>query len=111
MPVMNRTSALKREMLIAAVIISAGAMISGMSIAQIAHHHDQVAQATQPLQSTPGHANVPSEQPATTGSSGARPHEISPQPARPDAEAVNAGAKPALPPAPAEKSADPIPAK
>jgi hypothetical protein len=39
---------------------------------------------------------------------GARPSEIPPQPARPDAEAQKAGATPALPPAPAEKTAAPI---
>jgi hypothetical protein len=39
---------------------------------------------------------------------GARPNEIPPQPARPDAEAQKAGATPALPPAPAEKTAAPI---
>lgn len=111
MPVIDRKIVLKREMLMAAVIVSAGIVMSGVSIAQIAHHHDQMAQATQPLQSTPGHADVPSEKSTTTGTSGSRPHEISPQPARPDADAVNAGAKPALPPAPAEKNADPIPAK
>lgn len=108
----DRKSALKREMLLAAAIISAGALISGVSIAQIAHQHDQVAQATpQPLQSTPGHENKPTEPASTTGTSGARPHDISPQPARPDADAVNSGARPALPAAPAEKTADPIPAK
>lgn len=113
MPMIDRKSVLKRDMLIAAVIVSAGAMISGVSIAQIVHQHDQVAQATpQPLQSTPGHENKPTEPASsTTGTSGARPHDISPQPARPDADAVNAGSKPALPAAPAEKVADPIPAK
>ena len=112
MPMIDRKSALKRDLLIAAVIVSAGVAISGASIAQIAHQQDQMAQATpQPLQSTPGHENKPSEPAATTGTSGARPHEISPQPARPDADAVSAGSKPALPAAPAEKMADPIPAK
>lgn len=111
MPMIDRKSALKREMLLAAAIISAGALISGVSIAQIAHQHDQVAQVTQPLQSTPGHETKPTEPSSTTGTTGARPHDISPQPARPDADAVNAGAKPALPAAPPEKIADPIPAK
>ena len=106
----DRKSALKRDLLIAAVIVSAGALISGVSIAQIAHQHDQLAQATPPLQSTPGHESKPSEPASTTGS-GARPQETPPQPARPDADAVNAGAKLALPAAPAEKTADPIPAK
>ena len=112
MPMIDRKSVLKRDLLLAAVIVSAGVVLSGVSIAQISHQHDQMAQATpQPLQSTPGHETKPTEPASTTGTSGARPHDISPQPARPDADAVNAGAKPALPAAPAEKVADPIPAK
>jgi hypothetical protein len=39
---------------------------------------------------------------------GTRPSNIPPEPARPDAEAQKAGAQPALPPAPAEKTAAPI---
>ena len=111
MPMIDRKSALKRDMLIAAVIVSTGVLVSGVSLAQIAHKHDQMAQATPPLQSTPGHESKPSEPATTTGSSGARPSDVSPQPSRPDTDAVNAGAKPALPPAPPEKIADPIPAK
>ncbi|WP_040771815.1 hypothetical protein [Rhodopseudomonas sp. B29] len=67
-----------------------------------------LAQATpQPLQSTPGAENKPSAPPETTGQ-GPRPHDIPPQPARPDAAAVDAGAKPALPPAPPEKMGEPV---
>jgi hypothetical protein len=39
---------------------------------------------------------------------GERPTTPAPEPARPDAEAQKAGAKPVLPPAPAEKTAPPI---
>ena len=39
---------------------------------------------------------------------GQRPSDIPPQPARPDPDAQKAGAQPALPPAPAEKVAPPI---
>jgi hypothetical protein len=55
---------------------------------------------------TSGLPNVlrPAE-PATTG---ARPAELAPQPARPNAQAQKEGATPALPPAPAEKTAPPI---
>ena len=67
----------------------------------------QMAQATPPLQSTPGAENKPSA-PAEPVTTGQRPTEIPPQPARPDAEAQKAGATPALPPAPAEKIAPPI---
>ena len=68
----------------------------------------QLAQATpQPPQSTPGAESKPSA-PSTTTGEGARPHDIPPQPARPDTAAVDAGAKPALPPAPPEKIGEPV---
>lgn len=67
----------------------------------------RLAQATQPLQSTPGAESKPPA-PAEPGTTGQRPHDTPPQPARPDADAKDAGAKPALPPAPAEKTAPPI---
>jgi hypothetical protein len=90
-------------------MIAAGIAVSTLSVMQLkAGNPDaQMAQATQPLQSTPGAETRPSAppEPATTG---ARPTEISPQPARPDAEAQKAGATSALPPAPAEKTAAPI---
>jgi hypothetical protein len=67
----------------------------------------RLAQATQPLQSTPGAERKPSA-PAEPSTTGQRPHDTPPQPARPDADAKDAGAKPALPPAPAEKMAPPV---
>jgi cytoskeletal protein RodZ len=107
----DRKRAYRREMLLAGVMIAAGLAMSGMSLAQLAvRPHAQMAQATQPLQSTPGAESKPSApaEPATTGT---RPGDVSPQPARPDADAQKAGATPALPPAPAEKTAAPINAK
>lgn len=70
----------------------------------------QFAQATPPLQSTPGAETKPSASPEPADV-GARPREIPPEPARPDPAAVDAGAKPALPPAPAEKMGEPVKAK
>ena len=104
----NRAS--RKEMILASVLIAAGLGVSAVSLAQLAPPHAQTAQATPPLQSTPGAETKPKEpaEPATTGT---RPQEIPPQPARPDADAQKAGATPALPPAPAEKMAPPIPAK
>jgi hypothetical protein len=104
--------AVKTDLLIAGAFVLAGLVISGISLAQIANErpHPQMAQATQPLQSTPGADNKPSAPPDLT-TTGARPQEVAPQPARPDAEAQQAGDKPALPPAPAEKTAAPIPTK
>lgn len=98
-------------MMLAAIVAGAGIAISGLSVAAIAHRQPQeMAQATPPLQSTPGAESKPSEPASTTGT-GARPHDTPPQPARPDADAQSSGAKPALPPAPAEKTAEPIQTK
>ena len=103
----DRKHALRKDLLLASVMIVAGLAMSGLSIAEIKAQHPQMAQATPPLQSTPGAETKPSAppEPATTGS---RPAETPPQPARPDADAQKAGAPAALPPAPAEKSAAPI---
>lgn len=95
-------------MLLAAAMMIAGVAMSGISAAELlATRHQQMAQATQPLQSTPGAESKPSApaQPATTGT---RPNDVPPEPARPDPNAQKAGATPALPPAPAEKMAAPI---
>jgi hypothetical protein len=104
----DRKRAYRRDMLLAGVMVVAGVAMSGMSAAQLlTTRHPQMAQATQPLQSTPGAETKPSApaEPATTGK---RPGDVPPEPARPDAEAQKAGATPALPPAPAEKTAAPI---
>ena len=104
----DRKRAYRKDMLLASALLVGGLAISCASLAQLAvHPHAQMAQATQPLQSTPGAESKPSApvDPATTGT---RPGNIPPEPARPDAEAQKAGATPALPPAPAEKTAAPI---
>lgn len=103
--------AFRRDLLLAAVMVAAGLALSVASVVQLhARDPQTMAQATPPLQSTPGAAGKPAE-PAEPATTGARPHDIPPQPARPDQDAQDAGAKPALPPAPAEKMAPPIPAK
>jgi hypothetical protein len=94
---------LREALLLASIMVAGGLVISGLSLAEIAHN-PQMAQATQPLQSTPGAETKPSA-PATTGT---RPAELAPQPAHPDAQAQKDGVTPALPPAPAEKIAPPI---
>jgi hypothetical protein len=106
-PAGNRR-AYRRDMLLAAVMVAAGLAMSGIAGAELmTARHQQMAQATQPLQSTPGAEWKPSApaEPATTGT---RPGETPPEPARPKPEAQKAGAEPALPPAPAEKTAAPI---
>jgi hypothetical protein len=97
-----------KDFLFAAALITAGLVISGLSLAELrARNTQQLAQATPPLQSTPGAETKPSapREPVTTGT---RPSTVAPEPARPDPEAQKAGAQPALPPAPAEKTAPPI---
>jgi hypothetical protein len=96
-------------MLLAGVMVAAGLAVTGLSVVKLSagNPHPQMAQATQPLQSTPGAESKPSA-PAEPTTTGARPTGVSPEPARPDAEAQKAGAQPALPPAPAEKTAPPI---
>src|SRR5882757_1683296 len=97
-----------KDFLFATALVAAGLVICGLSLAELrTRPPQQLAQATQPLQSTPGAETKPSvpSDPVTTGT---RPSNVPPEPARPDAEAQKAGAQPALPPAPAEKTAPPI---
>ena len=98
----------RRDMLLASALIAAGLVVSALALTAIGSpDFQEIAQATQPTQSTPGAETKPSapSEPATTGQ---RPSDIPPQPARPDADAQKAGAQPALPPAPAEKVAPAI---
>jgi hypothetical protein len=101
--------AYRKDMLLASAMIVVGLAVCGVSLAQLkgGNPNPQMAQATQPLQSTPGAETKPSA-PAEPATIGVRPSGVSPEPARPDAEAQKAGATPALPPAPAEKTAAPI---
>jgi hypothetical protein len=96
-----------KALFLACAVITAGLAALGPSAAEAGN--PQLAQATPPLQSTPGADTKPSApaEPSTTGT-GTRPSGIPPQPAQPDAEAQKAGAVPALPLAPAEKVAPPI---
>jgi hypothetical protein len=100
--------ALRIDLLFAGAMVIGGLAITGFSLVRLAGDPElQLAQATPPLQSTPGAESKPStpKEPVTTGT---RPAEVKPEPARPDADAQNTGATPALPPAPAEKTAPPI---
>jgi hypothetical protein len=96
----------KSDYWLAAALVAAGLVTSGLSLAEIkAHGRQQLAQATQPLQGSP---STESSAPAEPKPGGARPTTPAPEPARPDQQAQKEGAKPALPPAPAEKVAPPI---
>jgi hypothetical protein len=105
----EKRRAYRRDLLLAGLMIATGLAVAIASLQLAAIEHPKVAQATPPLQSTPGAENKPSApaEPPTTGT-GSRPAEVAPEPARPDADAQQTGAQPALPPAPAEKTGEPI---
>ncbi|CCE04948.1 conserved exported hypothetical protein [Bradyrhizobium sp. STM 3843] len=99
----NSKQRLRRELLLGVGLLVAGAIMAALSLTQIhANHLDQMAQAT------PSASPEPSPTPAESKPGGTRPTTPAPEPARPDPAAVKEGAKPALPPAPAEKVAPPI---
>lgn len=67
-----------------------------------------LAQATQPSEQRPSVPAGKTDGPAESKPGGMRPTTPPPEPARPDADAQKKGAKPALPPAPAEKMGEPV---
>jgi len=106
----------RRDFAIAVMAIAAGLTIMGASLLQLSAPVTprQFAQVEtgprdsgKPSNIDPSSAGTPTE----SKPGGTRPTTPAPQPARPDADARNKGAKPALPPAPAEKSAPPLNAK
>jgi hypothetical protein len=97
--------AYRNDMLLASAMVAVGLAISGAALAGLTVRDPQVAQATQPLQSSP---TTPNTAPAEAKPGGERPTTPAPEPATPDAQAQKDGAKPVLPPAPAEKTAPPI---
>jgi hypothetical protein len=102
----DRQRAFRKDLLIASALFVGGILISTVSLVEIAAQQSQdVAQATPPTQSSPPE---PQTKPAESKPGGERPTTPAPEPARPDAEAQKAGAQPALPPAPAEKTAPPV---
>jgi hypothetical protein len=107
----DRKHAYRKDLLIAFAMVAAGLAMFGLSVAQLTAHNPaaqdrQVAQATQPLQSSPPATG--DKAPAEAKPGGERPTTPAPEPARPEADAQKAGAPTALPPAPAEKTAAPI---
>ena len=97
---LDKDKPLRKELLVAAMLVGAGLLITAISLPGLRAERPQLAQATQPQQSSPP--------PAESKPGGTRPTTPAPEPARPDIEAQKEGAKPALPPAPAEKMAPPI---
>src|SRR5947209_20500708 len=93
-----------RDLLLASMLVATGLVISALSLAQLGGTDpQQMAQATPPLQSTPGAETTPSV-PAEPTTTGTRPPTVPPEPARPEPEAQKYGAQPALPPALAGKT-------
>jgi hypothetical protein len=90
---------LRKDLLLAAGLFATGVVMVLVSLTEIhAGHLDQTAQA----------APSPSATPAESKPGGTRPTTPAPEPAQPPPAAQQEGAKPALPPAPAEKVAPPI---
>jgi len=107
MPAGNGKRTFGNELLLACALVASGLVIAGLSLREIqATDRQQLAQATHPLQPSPPAAEK--QAPAESTTTGTRPTTPAPEPARPDAEAQKAGAQPALPPAPAEKTGPPI---
>jgi cytoskeletal protein RodZ len=97
---------LGKDLLLASAMVVVGLAISGLALTKLrAARSPEVAQATQPLQSSP---HVDQDKPAESKPGGTRPTTPAPEPAQPDPQAQQQGAKAALPPAPAEKVAPPI---
>ena len=102
----DRKRAYRKELLLACAMVAAGLALCGLSLVELKTRNPEMAQATQPLQSpTPAPQDNP---PAESKPGGERPTTPAPEPARPDTQAQKPGATPALPPAPAEKTAPPI---
>ena len=109
MPGPNDKRRLKLDLTIACSLFAAGIVVTAVSLAQIrAESRMDLAQATQPLQGTP--SNDQDKTPAEAKPGGVRPTTPAPEPAHPDPQTQGAAgaAKPALPPAPAEKVAPPL---
>ena len=83
-------------------------IVTGIAIATLSLTELEARNPERLAQSTPVPEVSPSDKPAESKPGGTRPTTPAPEPARPSPEAQAEGAKPALPPAPAEKIAPPI---
>lgn len=103
---MRQKNPFRLDLVLAAIMVAMGLTVAGLSWSQLAARKE-IAQATVPNSETQpapaGKADGPVLEPGA-----ARPTTPPPEPARPDADAQKAGAKPALPPAPAEKIGEPV---
>jgi hypothetical protein len=87
---------------LASMLIATGIAVSTLTQVE-ARDRMRLAQATPTPQTSPS-----VEKPAESKPGGTRPTTPAPEPAQPNPAAQKEGAKPALPPAPAEKVAPPI---
>jgi hypothetical protein len=102
----ERKRAQAKDLVLAATIVAAGLVVSGLSPIEVqARESLQQAQAAPTPQASP---SVEPKPPAESKPGGTRPTTPAPEPARPAPEAQKLGVEPALPPAPAEKIAPPI---
>jgi hypothetical protein len=97
----------RKDFAIAVAIVAGGMAMPGVFLMQLAQGQSQPAQVTPP-QTAPVAPSGKQNGPAEAEPGGTRPTTPAPEPAQPDADARKAGAQPALPPAPAEKTAPPI---
>ena len=105
----EKRKASRTDFVLPALLIAGGLTLSGISLMQLASRGEiHLANATQPPGTTPSVPAGKGDGPADSMPGGTRPTTPAPEPARPDADAQKAGAKPALPPAPAEKMGEPI---
>ena len=109
----TRKRGISRDFWLSAMLVAAGLVTIGLSLAELhAQNKMETAQATgtpgQPLQATPAPSPTSGATPAESKPGGTRPTTPAPEPARPSAEARKEDARPALPPAPAEKMAPSI---
>ena len=99
----------RADFLIASTMLAAGLVLCGFSVVSAARTNVHLAQATPPLQGSP--STPTNDTPAESKPGGTRPTTPAPEPATPTADAQKEGAKAALPSAPAEKMAPPMPQK
>ena len=93
---------------IAVLIAATGMAAPGGSLMQPAQGQTAIAQQIQTPSQIPAVPAGKQNGPADAKPGGTRPTTPAPEPAQPDADARKAGAQPALPSAPAEKTAPPI---
>jgi hypothetical protein len=109
---MDKKRALRLDLLLAGIMVAMGVAVAGLSLTQLRSNDTVMAQTTSPPSSQPNQTPpVPAgkeDGPAESKPGGTRPTTPPPEPARPDADAQKKGAKPALPPAPAEKMGEPV---